>query len=545
MWKAARTPLFLINNGGVNPSTGALVPNLSINDRLNSPNTKLKPINNKQILKGASDNITKLAVSNKDVNHMTQLLTKSGISISSYNNTKQSTTTTTQNSPSTTTNTNSLSSTTLKQSPSLNNLVGLDTTAVASPTSTTNIINTLQSSIDISTFTESCATQTLSSSQELTTATSTSCSSSSGPSMSLIEDSRSRYISRFQNDFQTLSTLGKGGFGIVFKVVNKYDEMEYAVKRIIVNKESPRELEEVKTMARLNHPNIVRYYNSWIEPLNQIDHYGELKSFQNQINMNDEDDEDFTNSSGKSLTKSSNNSTNQYITFNQQFQQHHNQTSTPNNNNIYSLYIQMEFCKYGTLKTLLNQYALNNGSGNNNLSNIAFTREIIKQLLVGIKYIHSQGFVHRDLTPDNIFICESPLNIKIGDFGLSTSVESLNAELANSNRKRKGLGTYLYSSVEQEKGDFYNQKTDLYSAGVIFFELLFQFKTIMERTKLLSSLKQTGSIKQTCMSFYKKFQNESKFIDYLIQPFQYRPYSDQIQIESDNFIELLIQRENL
>lgn len=75
--------------------------------------------------------------------------------------------------------------------------------------------------------------------------------------------------SRIQNEFEILKWLGKGAFGDVLKVRNKLDGGIYAIKRIklnpknkLLNKKITR---EVKLLSRMNHENVVRYYNSWIE----------------------------------------------------------------------------------------------------------------------------------------------------------------------------------------------------------------------------------------------------------------------------------------
>ena len=66
-----------------------------------------------------------------------------------------------------------------------------------------------------------------------------------------------------------MCNLGKGGFGEVFKVKNNLDSQIYAIKRIKLdqkNKQLTRKLRrEVELLSRLNHENVVRYYNSWIE----------------------------------------------------------------------------------------------------------------------------------------------------------------------------------------------------------------------------------------------------------------------------------------
>ena len=75
--------------------------------------------------------------------------------------------------------------------------------------------------------------------------------------------------SRLTSDFEIVSWLGRGGFGDVIKVKNKLDEKEYAIKRILLDpadRSTNRRLyREVKLLSRLNHENVVRYYNSWQE----------------------------------------------------------------------------------------------------------------------------------------------------------------------------------------------------------------------------------------------------------------------------------------
>ncbi|KAJ2780523.1 hypothetical protein GGI15_003514 [Coemansia interrupta] len=73
--------------------------------------------------------------------------------------------------------------------------------------------------------------------------------------------------SRYHDDFVQLRCLGKGGFGKVYEVRNKLDGRGYAVKQIKIKGEitADKTLREIKTLANLDHPNIVRYYSSWIE----------------------------------------------------------------------------------------------------------------------------------------------------------------------------------------------------------------------------------------------------------------------------------------
>uniref|UniRef100_A0A8C0AE80 PRKR-like endoplasmic reticulum kinase n=1 Tax=Bos mutus grunniens TaxID=30521 RepID=A0A8C0AE80_BOSMU len=78
----------------------------------------------------------------------------------------------------------------------------------------------------------------------------------------------SGYVSRYLTDFEPIQCMGRGGFGVVFEARNKVDDCNYAIKRIrLPNRELAREkvMREVKALAKLEHPGIVRYFNAWLE----------------------------------------------------------------------------------------------------------------------------------------------------------------------------------------------------------------------------------------------------------------------------------------
>ncbi len=112
--------------------------------------------------------------------------------------------------------------------------------------------------------------------------------------------------------------------------------------------------------------------------------------------------------------------------------------------------------------------------------------------------------MHRDLKPSNIFFSLEG-TIKVGDFGLVTS--SVNGGLRSSYVTLKGLaeeqqhkqhtgnlGTHFYMSPEQMSGHKYDHKVDIYSLGVIFFELHYPFQTHMERAKVSISTTHSQTI---------------------------------------------------
>merc|ERR1719189_1818190 len=109
------------------------------------------------------------------------------------------------------------------------------------------------------------------------------------------------------------------------------------------------------------------------------------------------------------------------------------------------------------------------------------TRYFMKQILLGVNYLHEKKIIHRDLKLGNIFLNEE-MEIKIGDFGLATK-ESYDGE-----RKRTLCGTpnYIAPEVLTKKGHSY--EVDIWSIGCILFTLLvgkppFETQTLKETYK--------------------------------------------------------------
>jgi len=91
--------------------------------------------------------------------------------------------------------------------------------------------------------------------------------------------------------------------------------------------------------------------------------------------------------------------------------------------------------------------------------------QIIRPMLDGLAYVHSEGIVHRDLKPSNILI-NSDGRIKICDFGIA------HTESSELTRLGDVLGSLHYMSPEQFIGMSIDSRSDLYSVGVIAYELL-------------------------------------------------------------------------
>ncbi|XP_046445652.1 eIF-2-alpha kinase GCN2-like isoform X3 [Daphnia pulex] len=74
------------------------------------------------------------------------------------------------------------------------------------------------------------------------------------------------FTSRYQLDFKEMEFIAAGGFGVVYKAYNFIDNMEYAIKKILIGpKSAAKILREVQLLSQLHHPNIVAYKSAWLE----------------------------------------------------------------------------------------------------------------------------------------------------------------------------------------------------------------------------------------------------------------------------------------
>ncbi|CAH8494047.1 unnamed protein product [Dicrocoelium dendriticum] len=415
--------------------------------------------------------------------------------------------------------------------------------------------------------------------------TSTSCGTQSIP----------EFNSTYENEFKFVRCLGRGGFGRVFEAENRFDGCRYAIKRIEIDertKNGNKFLREVKALASLDHPGIVRYHRAWCEcppagwqqsrdriMFGESDEDTEadtgctgssvkpngLLGFQSSVSLSPwkcEKQTSLRNSENSSFSHSNPSHPNgqlaqdSFIVFQADecdqplsskgadtscvHTTSDKMTSAPPSDfpRVSYLYIQMQLCSPVSLRDWLVKH--NSPELRPPLIELL---QLFRQIVEAVSYLHDHALMHRDLKPSNILF-DLTHRLKLADFGLVTSIfdEELRRPSSTTNEMDNGggapdadkiryeystlngfcepkrgsdsgtadssgdckinyrysrylrrhtayVGTDLYMSPEQERGDPYDYKVDIFSLGLILLELLIPFHTNMERVCTLTRAK--------------------------------------------------------
>ncbi|KIJ97967.1 hypothetical protein K443DRAFT_104703 [Laccaria amethystina LaAM-08-1] len=338
------------------------------------------------------------------------------------------------------------------------------------------------------------------------------------------------HTSRWKEDWEELELLGKGAFGSVVKARNKIDSRIYAVKKIRLRtmQSDSKIFREVNALSRLSHRFIVRYYTTWVEtaeptstaasddssaestdedgmtsvphPVSNGDRHLRINGGFS-INIEDFDDLSESGSSFPSIhfdrsTSPTGEDTSSGEEGDDDFGSLFKSSGSSNMVQVgppmlsRTLYIQMEFVERQTLKERLDE----------GISEDEAWR-LFLQIVDALVHMSTLGILHRDIKLTNIFIGKLTSH-SFGDFGLATSslaavdpsdvshhATTLEADMTLE------VGTRLYIAPEvqsKKRGPRNHNKADMYSLGIVFFEMNYMFSTGAERIVVLEDLRKPG-----------------------------------------------------
>jgi translation initiation factor 2-alpha kinase 4 len=182
------------------------------------------------------------------------------------------------------------------------------------------------------------------------------------------------------------------------------------------------------------------------------------------------------------------------------------------------LYIQMELCSGDSLYNWLRHPG--------RVVDPEMNRTFFSQLLTGLAHIHSEGYFHRDIKPDNLLIVHGANGVpslKLGDFGLSKKIDCKGIDassapssmivapkvtLAIEDGHTKGRGTAAYMAPELTKKT-YDEKVDIFAAGIVLFEMYNCWCTGSERIHSVNRLKTEGHLDE---EFVRKHPEIAKLV---------------------------------
>ncbi|XP_035446004.1 eukaryotic translation initiation factor 2-alpha kinase 1 [Spodoptera frugiperda] len=376
--------------------------------------------------------------------------------------------------------------------------------------------------------------------------------------------------SRYHREFEELFFIAGGGFGSVFKAKHRLDGVEYAVKKVYIKSSDVdsimTHLAEVKTIASLNHPNIVNYKAAWLEPMIEstvkkkrkfkMDTDSEDYSINSNLissahpniitSFKTHNSKELVNHESLSDFVISFQNSNSYTSSKEDLEDSEfisdEETPSPQDDNAVcnlfsskefencsrvnlkwaTLYIQMTFCQQ-TLKQWLddrNQHMTASRKGSEDIT-LHHCDSSESACLESPDMTYPVAWTHIDVLIDMFTQLVKGLHyihsrgiihhdIKPSNVFVAQSEGGVTVQLGDfglacplqQSHSGLALGTHLYAAPEQLDGQC-NPKSDMYSLGIILLEMVEPFSTDMERVKTITDLRK-GQIPAHLTANYPK-----------------------------------------
>ena len=251
-----------------------------------------------------------------------------------------------------------------------------------------------------------------------------------------------RAASRLETDWDAVRALGRGGFGRVVAARHRVDGATYALK---LQRRSCAAAAEARVMAAIGpHGHVVRYVTAWYEDA------AATARFAAGLSPNDSEEASDSETEASEADDA-------------------DDGPAPKR-----LVLQLDLCGGGDLRSWLDDPTRSRAPA----ALAAAARDVGGQIASALAHVHKMGYAHLDVAPRNVFF-DGAETWRLGDFGLAARFDEVRGDGLDGAPERRLFGVPLRDA----------RPADVFSLGVVVFELLHVFSTTMERALALEGLK--------------------------------------------------------